>query len=40
MKDLRFVVIHHAGPKWAADVPLQSGLLTYEVRQCLVGTKR
>jgi len=28
MKDLRFVVIHHAGPKWAADVPLfeQDGL--------------
>ena len=28
MKDLRFVVIHHAGPKWAPDVPLfeQDGL--------------
>ena len=28
MKDLRFVVMHHAGPKWAPDVPLfeQDGL--------------
>ena len=28
MKDIRFVVIHHAGPKWAPDVPLfeQNGL--------------
>jgi uncharacterized protein YciI len=28
MKDLRFVVIHHPGPKWAPDVPLfeQDGL--------------
>ncbi len=27
-KDLRFVVVHHPGPKWAADVPLfqQDGL--------------
>lgn len=28
MKDMRFVVIHHAGPKWASGVPLfeQDGL--------------
>ena len=28
MKDMRFVVIHHAGPKWAAGVPMfeQDGL--------------
>jgi len=28
MRDLRFVVMHHAGPKWAPDVPLfeQDGL--------------
>jgi len=28
MKDVRFVVVHHPGPKWADDVPLfeQRGL--------------
>jgi uncharacterized protein YciI len=28
MKDMRFVVLHHAGPNWAPDVPLfeQAGL--------------